>query len=208
MTAQPERRRGPNASRSGETRGKIIAAAIRCLADYGYAETSTVRVAQMAPVARGSLLHQFPTRVDMILEVASYAARAQGAFIRTRLAKLPTGRERFVGSVEVTWEAFQRPESKALLEIMIAAPHDPELAARIPDFAQRFEAGVARGARYFAEEAGLNDEQGEATASLRLMLAALRGLSIETRLGAPTTEPDAVIARLKRMRAEFYDAHR
>ena len=86
--------RGPNAARRLATRGKILAAAVRCLAEEGYAQTSTVRVATLARVPRGSLLHQFPTRIDLILEVAQYAARRQSAFIREGLAELPSGRER------------------------------------------------------------------------------------------------------------------
>src|SRR5580698_56821 len=174
--------RGPNAERRKATRDKILAAAVRCLTTDGYAQTSTVRVAAEADVARGSLLHQFPTRIDLILAVAQHAARAQGEFIRAGLAKLPAGRERFVGSVDVTWQAFQQPESRALLEIIIATRHDAELAARIPDFAQRFEAGVSRGARLFAVASGLRDEAGEAEAGRRLILMALRGLAIETML--------------------------
>jgi AcrR family transcriptional regulator len=128
--------RGPNAERRQATRLKILASAVACLSEAGYAQTSTVRVAEMAGVARGSLLHQFPTRIDLILAVAEHAAQAQGAFIRAGLAQRPAGRERFIGSIDVTWEAYQQPESRALIEIIIASRYDTELAARIPDFAQ------------------------------------------------------------------------
>ena len=63
-------------------------------------------------------------------------------FIAAALASVPPGRERFIGSVDATWAALQRPESRALVEIIIATRHDPELAARIADFAQRFDAGI------------------------------------------------------------------
>jgi len=206
--SKPRAKRGPNPARREATRAKIVAAAIACLNEYGYAETSTVRVAKMAPVARGSLLHQFPTRVDLILAVAEHASAAHGEYMRAGLAKLPVGRERFVGSVDVTWEAFQTPESRALIEIFIATRRDAELAARIPDFAKRFEASVARGAHRFAEAAGLHDEHGEAAAERRLIRVALRGLAVETMLSGPDAEPGRVIALLKRMREQFYDAHR
>jgi AcrR family transcriptional regulator len=199
--------RGPNAERRKSTRDKILAAAVRCLCEVGYAQTSTVKVAAEAKVARGSLLHQFPTRIDLILAVADHAAKSQGEFIRTHLRKLPVGRERFVGSVDVTWDALQRPESRALLEIIIATRHDAELAQRIPDFAQRFETGVNRGAHRFAEALGLRDDQGEAASLRRLVLVALRGLAIETMLSGSEADPDAVIELLRRIRAEFYDAH-
>src|ERR1700727_1504376 len=87
--------RGPNAERRATTRDKILAAAVRCLNDVGYAQTSTVRVAAEADVARGSLLHQFPTRIDLILAVAQHVTKCQRDFIRAGLAKLPAGREHY-----------------------------------------------------------------------------------------------------------------
>lgn len=199
--------RGPNAERRQSTRDKILAAAVRCLSDLGYAQTSTVRVAAEAKVARGSLLHQFPTRIDLILAVAEQANASQGAFIRAGLARLPVGRERFIGSIDVTWDAFQRPESRALIEIIIATRYDTELAERIPDFAQQLEAGISRGAHRFAEASGLRDEHGEAAAERRLILVALRGLAVETMLSGVKADADAVLALLKRNRSQFFDDH-
>ena len=73
--------RGPNAERRAATRAKIMDAAVRCLAEFGYAATSTPLVARLAKVSRGSLLHQFPTKVDLILAVAEHAANARGQVV-------------------------------------------------------------------------------------------------------------------------------
>jgi AcrR family transcriptional regulator len=205
--AETHRRRGPNAERRAATREKILDAAIACLSEDGYGQTTTVAVADRAGVARGSLLHQFPTRIDLILEVAQYAARQQGVLIRDGLAELPAGRERFVGSVDVTWRAFQSPASRALTEIIIATRHDPELATRIPDFARNFDEGIARGARRFAESMGLADPADEAVAERQLMLVALRGLTVATSLSGEASDPEAVLRLLRRVRADFYDRH-
>ena len=200
--------RGPNAERRATTRDKILAATVRSLNDVGYAQTSTVRVAAEAKVARGSLLHQFPTRIDLILAVAQHVTICQRDYIRAGYAKLPAGRERYVGSIDVTWQAYQLPESRALLEIIIATRHDPELADRIPVFAEAFEARVVRGAHRFAEASGLRDDLGEAAVERRLILVALRGLAVETMLSGERANPDAIIALLRRMRAQFYDTHK
>ena len=200
-------RRGAHADRRAATRAKIMAAAIDCLNTIGYAETSTVRVAAEAKVARGSLLHQFPTRVDLILAVADHAAKAQGEFMVAALAGVPVGRARFIGSVNATWAALQRPESLALLEVIIATRHDPELAARIADFAKRFDFGLDRGARRLAEASGLQDDTGEAVKERRFMLATLRGLAIEMMLSGDSASPEPTLERLRMIRAQFYDEH-
>ena len=200
-------RRGPHAVRREATRLKLMEAGVRCLNAYGYAETSTVRVAADADVARGSLLHQFPTRVDLILAIASHAALAQGAFIREALGRLPAGRERFMGSIDATWGSMQLPEGRALLQIIVAAHHDPELAARIAVFARRFEEGLSRGSQRLADAAGLKTDQGEALEERRFTVATLRGLSLEMMLNRSTTSPDAVLNRLRAQRLRFYESH-
>src|SRR5438270_9911019 len=96
--------RGPNAERRASTRAKILAAGVRCLAEFGYAATSTPLVARLAKVSRGSLLHQFPSKVDLILEVAEYAWTIQRDYIRAQVALQPTGREQFVGGVQAVWK--------------------------------------------------------------------------------------------------------
>src|SRR5208282_1979137 len=101
--AQKERLRGPNAERRAATRKKILDAGVRCLCERGYSGTTTPVVAKMAGVARGSLLHQFPTKVDLILAVAQHAAKKQGADILDHLATLTPGRAQFIGVVDATW---------------------------------------------------------------------------------------------------------
>jgi len=205
ITAPP--RRGPHAARRAATRAKIMDAAVRCLNSIGYAGTSTVQVAAEAGVARGSLLHQFPTRVDLILAVASHVALAQGGFIKSIQNEIPAGRERFIGAVDATWTAMQRPESRALVEIIMATRHDAELAAAIDGFAQRYDAGISRGGRRLAEDTGLQDDGDAAAVERRFMMAALRGLAIETTLSGSAASPEPVLARLRAARAQFYDEH-
>jgi AcrR family transcriptional regulator len=204
---KPNPRRGPHAVRRESTRLKLMEAGVRCLNTVGYAETSTVRVAAEAGVARGSLLHQFPTKVDLILAVASHAALAQGAFIREALGKLAPGRERFMGSIDATWGSLQTPEGRALLQIIVATHHDPDLAAQIADFARRFDEGLSRGARRLADAAGLTTDEGEALEERRFSLATLRGLALEMMMHQSTSSPDAILERLRASRLRFYESH-
>lgn len=197
--------RGPHAQRRAATRAKIMEAAVRCLAEFGYAATSTPLVARLGHVSRGSLLHQFPTKVDLILAVAEHAAKAQGLAIRGLLADQPPGRERFLHVIDATWTALQEPESVALLEIMIATRNDPELAQRYPDFAQQLEAGLEFGRRRMATELGLPESE-EMRLFARLSLAALRGLAVETLFAAgPAEDTGKVVQMLKTLRTRFAD---
>ena len=198
--------RGPNAERRAATRAKIMEATVKCLAEFGYAATSTPLVAKMAKVSRGSLLHQFPTKVDLILAVAEYAARAQGAVIREALMSKPVGRERFLHGVDAIWAALRRPASVALMEVMIAARSDAELAVRYPGFAGAMEESMHRSRSRIAAGLGAEDRAEEVDVMSHLTLVALRGLAMETLfVGRPTQDADKVVELLKTIRRRFAD---
>ncbi|MDB5417866.1 MAG: regulatory protein TetR [Phenylobacterium sp.] len=206
-TQHPKAPRGPNAERRATTRAKIMAAGVKCLAEFGYAATSTPLVAKLAKVSRGSLLHQFPTKVDLILEVAEHAWIVQRDFIRAQVAKQPTGREQFVGGVQAVWKGLQLPEAIAVMEVMIAARTDPELAERYADFASERDAGLRRTRRRMAVgQLGAPEHVAEIDAMAHLTLAALRGLALETVfIGRPTREAEKVLALLEDMRRRMAD---
>ena len=205
-TQKPRVPRGPNAERRAATRAKIMEAAVRCLAEFGYAATSTPLVAKMAKVSRGSLLHQFPTKVDLILAVATHAARAQGAVIREALETTPPGRDRFLHGVDAIWAALRRPASVALMEVMIAARSDAELAERYPGFAGALEESMHRARRRMAAGLGAEDRAEEVDVMSHLTLVALRGLAMETLfVGRPTKDAEKVVELLKTIRRRFAD---
>jgi AcrR family transcriptional regulator len=205
-TPKPRVPRGPNAERRAATRAKIMDAAVRCLAEFGYAATSTPLVAKMAKVSRGSLLHQFPTKVDLILAVATHAARAQGAAIREQLETKAPGRERFLHGADAIWAALRRPTSVALMEVMIAARSDPELAERYPGFAGEMEKSMHAARRRMAAGLGAEDRAEEVDVMSHLTLVALRGLAMETLfVGRPTQDAEKVVELLRTMRRGLAD---
>ncbi len=196
--------RGPNAERRAATRAKLLDAGVRCLAEFGYAATSTPLVARLAHVSRGSLLHQFPAKVDLILAVAEHAARAQGIFIREQVTAQPAGPDRFVAGVDALWAALKRPESVALAEIMLATRNDPELAQRSPGFARGLERAMHRGRQQIAADLGVEGREDEVDVLAHLTLAALRGLAMETLFAGGETEgARKVVDLLKDLRLRF-----
>jgi AcrR family transcriptional regulator len=205
-TLKPRTTRGPNAERRAATRAKIMDATVRCLAEFGYAATSTPLVARMAKVSRGSLLHQFPTKVDLILAVADHASRARGAVVREHLAPYPDGPERFLHGVDAVWASLQQPEAIALMEVTVAARSDPELAARYPQFADDLDASLHRARERMAENLGVPERTEEVEAVAHLTRAALNGLAMESVfIGRPAGNAMKVLALLKTLRRQMVD---
>jgi AcrR family transcriptional regulator len=203
---KPRVPRGPNAERRATTRAKIMEAAVRCLAEFGYAATSTPLVARLAKVSRGSLLHQFPTKVDLMLGVAEYAFRARGAVVLENLAPYPDGPERFLRGVDAVWASLQAPAAIALMEVTIATRSDPELAERYPQFAVDQDAALHRSRRRMAENLGVPERGEEIEVLAHLTRAALNGLAMESVfIGRPTDEALKVLALLKELRQRLVE---
>jgi AcrR family transcriptional regulator len=203
---KPRVPRGPNAERRAATRAKIMDATVRCLAEFGYAATSTPLVAKIAKVSRGSLLHQFPTKIDLMLAVAEHASRVRGATVREYLTPYPEGPERFLQGVDAVWASLQRVEAIALMEVTVAARSDKELAGRYPEFAVDLDALLHRARVRMAENLGIPDRREEIETLAHLTRVALEGLAMSSVfIGRQTDDAARVVALLKQMRQQVID---
>jgi len=174
---------------------------MRCLADFGYAATSTPLVAKLAKVSRGSLLHQFPTKIDLMLAVAQHASDVRGATVRRYLAAYPNQPERFLQGVDAVWASLQTREAIALMEVTIAARSDPELADRYPEFAGDLDAALHRARERMAENLGVPERVQEIDTIAHLTRAALEGLAMSSVfIGRPIDGALKAIALLKSLR--------
>jgi AcrR family transcriptional regulator len=181
-------------------------AAVRCLAEFGYAATSTPLVARLAKVSRGSLLHQFPTKVDLILAVAEYAATARGAKVIEELGPYPEGPDRFLHGVDAVWASLHTPAAIALMEVTIAARSDPELAERYPAFAGDLEDRLHRARIRMAKNLGVPERLEEIEAVAHLTRMALNGLAMESVfIGRASPDARRVLALLKALRQRLID---
>jgi AcrR family transcriptional regulator len=198
---KPRVPRGPNAERRAATRAKIMEAAVRCLAEFGYAATSTPLVARLAKVSRGSLLHQFPTKADLMLGVAEYAAAARGATVFQELTPYPEGPDRFLHGVDAVWASLHTPAAIALMEVTIAARSDPELAQRYPIFAGDLEERLHRARMRMADNLGVPERLEEIEAMAHLTRVALNGLAMDSVfIGRKSPDEERVLRMLKALR--------
>src|SRR5436190_9740545 len=150
--------RGPHAERTAAMRQRLIDAAIVSLYELGYAATTTQVVTDRAGVSRGAILHHFPTKVDLMVAVAEYAAKHQDRTIRKALADTPSGMPVYLALTGATWEVTTQAPAVALLEVMMATRADHALAERLPEVVQAFEAKQRADVWRLAQEAGVTDK--------------------------------------------------
>ncbi|HEX4199224.1 MAG TPA: TetR/AcrR family transcriptional regulator [Caulobacteraceae bacterium] len=190
--------RRTQAERSADTQRKLIEAAIAVLHRVGYGATTTGLIADEAGVSRGAMLHQYPTKVDLMLAVVADVYEKETAEYRRRGAETDSPRERFYRFPDLMWDLLTRPSATAVLEIMMGSRSDPELAKRLGPLQRRIEATSRTTVERFLKEGGFSNLP-EANAMRRLFVAAVRGLSIDLMLLKDRAELDEAIQLLKRL---------
>ncbi|MFV3073526.1 TetR/AcrR family transcriptional regulator [Niveispirillum fermenti] len=114
--------------RSAETRIAILEATIDCLAEFGYARTTTLLVASKARASRGAMLHHYPTKQALIEATIEYAFYQRMKNFMKKVTSL-TDEQRVYdnAAIQLSWQQYQSREYKAYLELHVAARTDPEL---------------------------------------------------------------------------------
>ncbi|MFM8820863.1 MAG: TetR/AcrR family transcriptional regulator [Phenylobacterium sp.] len=196
MTDHPSR--PTQAQRSGRTRERLVTAAIDALYRYGYAAVSTTLVAELAGVSRGAMLHQFPTKAQLMAEVAETTHQRNVAAYRSALSRNAlTAEERLLALLDVAWMRHGSPDGVAHDDIRSATRSDPELAERVmPVLLRHAEETEETFARLMAA-AGI-DDRSLSDALLTMAVAALRGLALEKALGLDEAQVEAAFQQLRR----------
>lgn len=112
--------------RSAATRARLLDAASTCLLEHGYAETTIARVQDAAGLARGTLLHHFPTRADLMVAATVHLVEQRMAAFREEADRIGDG-DRLQAVIDLAWRDLSSPEFYTALELWVAARTDPDL---------------------------------------------------------------------------------
>jgi AcrR family transcriptional regulator len=194
--------RGPHAERTAAMRKRLIEAAIESLVNLGYGATTLQVVTDAAGVSRGAVLHHFPTRVDLMIAVAEYAADKQNRYVGHQLRDTPPGIDRYISITRAAWNAHIQPVALALLELMMGSRSDPELGARFPSVMQALEAQQRADVWAEAQALGIRDQEA-VLAMEQLHKAALRGLALDLMLSRDAGRAGAAVDLLVRYKQQI-----
>jgi AcrR family transcriptional regulator len=130
------------AERSAATRARILDAAIECLQELGYARTSTPEIARRAGVSRSGQIHQFPTKVELVISAVEHLlARRRTEFIEA-FSSIPPGTDPSTAAIDLLWAMVQGPTFGAWLELAVAARSDDELRPAVASMTNRLRATI------------------------------------------------------------------
>ena len=192
VVSKPRRR--TQAERSAETRRILLETAIRCLHQKGYAATTTLLVAEEAGLSRGAMLHQFPTRVDLMMFVVQSVFDEEIGIYDAQLSAIQDPKERLYAFPEIAWRVLSRPSGVAVLEVLQGSRSDPDLAARLAPLQAQIEQNALELLGHWFGETTPG-----AKAAMRLVVWAIRGLSIAQVLAPDPEEIEKSVTLLRRM---------
>jgi AcrR family transcriptional regulator len=172
VTPLVRRRRRTQADRRAETRAALLEATIECLVTYGYAKTTTGRVAELAGVSRGAQIPYFRTRAELVGAAVAHLADERARAVHTRFTGRPVSLEE---ALDVLWEEHQGAAFDAALELWVASRTDPELREILHRVEREVVTTIAREA-----EAALGERARRPgfTDDLIFTLATIRGLAL------------------------------
>jgi AcrR family transcriptional regulator len=112
-------------------RTRLLDATIECLVTYGYAGTTTPRVAERAGVTRGAQIHHFRSKEDLVVAAIEHLAQQRVQAAMREFGRVEASSDPISTVLDFLWEAHQGPMFTATVELWVAARTDPVLAAHI-----------------------------------------------------------------------------
>jgi AcrR family transcriptional regulator len=168
--------RRTQAERRSATRARLLDATLACLAELGYARTSTTEIVRRAGVSRGAQVHHFPTKADLVASAVEHVFERRIEEFRAAFVRLPDGANKAVAAIDLLWPMFDGHTFDAWLELAVAARTDPDLRHRLTTVTRRFSQSVEQTFReLFAVPAGADPMRDVAP---KFIFALLDGLAL------------------------------
>ncbi|MGA9488652.1 MAG: helix-turn-helix domain-containing protein [Mycobacterium sp.] len=123
--------RRTQAERSAAMRTRLLDATIECLVSYGYAGTTTPRVAERAGVTRGAQIHHFRSKEDLVVAAIEHLAQQRVQAAMREFGRMNASSDPVSTVLDFLWEAHQGPMFVATVELWVAARTDSVLGAHI-----------------------------------------------------------------------------
>lgn len=112
-------------------------AAVDCLAEHGWTNTTVALVAEQAGVSRGAAQHHFPTRENLVVATVEFLAEEQINELRRRAGKLPRGRRRAEPVARMLLNLYTGQMFRAALHLWIAASTEDSLRSVVAPLEDR-----------------------------------------------------------------------
>ena len=197
VTRKPRQRRTQD-QRTAETIGKLADATIGLIAEIGFANVTTTRIAKRAGVSRGAMLHHFPSKSALIIYATGEMwGRVVAASEKLSADSDPDNPDPKV-FVDTLWSGAMAPTNVSVsADIMLAARGNAELQAHLDLGVKRMFDSYRRAGLHAFGKTGLSVP--ECHALIDSVSSTLRGLRLAQMLSPDADREKAVLAMLVEM---------
>ncbi|MBL0748651.1 TetR/AcrR family transcriptional regulator [Nocardioides baculatus] len=203
MSATPTPRRTQAERRAG-TITSLLDATVGCLAERGYAATSTAAVCAEAGVSQGALFRHFPTRQALLVATAEHVATRNVEAFRTTVGADVDSVDAVVAVLARLREVVLSPANQTWRELLVAARADADLRAALLPARESLQAQMLDAASdLWAERLPADD----LAAVLSIVVNMLDGLAFSALDPDPTAAPGRTVERALRLLAEMIVSH-
>jgi AcrR family transcriptional regulator len=128
--------------RSAATRERLLDATIETLVEKGYVRTTTTEIVRRAGLSRGAQVHHFPTKAELVRSAVAHLASRREQELREEFARIDGKADRLSSAIDLLWSGYAGPLFTAVLELIVAARTDPELAETISSLQLNVQRGI------------------------------------------------------------------
>ena len=198
MTTTRERR--TQAERREHTITALLDATVRCLADRGYAATSTAAVCAEAGVSQGALFRHFPTRQALLVATAEHVAARNVEEFRTTVGSEVDTVDDVAAVLAHLRAVVLSPANQTWRELLVAARADADLREALHPAREALQARMLDAA---ADLWGDRLPVDDLAPVLSVVVNMLDGLAFSALDPDPAAAPGRTVERALRLLAEM-----
>jgi len=180
----------------GVARMKLIEAAINSLNTRGYHQTSTVVVTKDAGLSRGTLLHYFPSKADLMLAVGAEISQRRRQGTDNAMAEEEDFRVKFERLIPTLWDSFKGPMGVARIELMMGGRSDADVREKLLDLNADVDQRLKDNMWRIIEPLGVKDRAASDVLT-QFYTSALRGFAVDARVSRKPADIEAAVKLLE-----------
>ena len=117
--------------KTAETRRRLLDAAIACLIERGYSNTTTSEIAERAGLSRGAQLYHFPKKEELLASAVEHLFELKFGEIKEKVGLLTNENDRRAMAIDMLWEIANNRLTTAWIELVVASRTDSYLQASV-----------------------------------------------------------------------------
>lgn len=159
---QDKKARRTQSERTEAMREKLIKATLQCLITKGYSGTTISTIISTAKVSRGAPVHHFTSKASLIEAAADHLIRQFYISLGKMISSIDASDDRIYDLIIAGWRnLLATPETTAMLELLVASRHEPELAIMMQKLWSVSYKVTRTAAEHYFEPASKKDNVGD-----------------------------------------------